>query len=215
LEDISSERAYLSLWSVSNFLRIQKGEFASDLINSIRNLDPPGRFLEYNAETKAYDFAPMFRVLNKTLQALRETRWGGPSEQNESAASEAVPDKPTSQSTPVCTRSRHTKRRTIVRNRGTLEIEKLSGDDATTLSDSSTNGPDSSAWPQSDDVYDPAVASKIKVHCRIAVYWPLDKTHYIGKVLDKQKYDVLVQYEEDNLVEWVDLTRHSFRVLDK
>jgi hypothetical protein len=54
-----------------------KKSFATDIINTIRNMDPPGRFLEYIEDSEGWRVAPMDRVVTKTLAALRDLRQNG------------------------------------------------------------------------------------------------------------------------------------------
>jgi hypothetical protein len=56
-----------------------KSDFAIDIINTIRNMDPPGRFLEFNEKVKCWEEAPMARMIDKICQALRSTKWSDPS----------------------------------------------------------------------------------------------------------------------------------------
>lgn len=170
-----------------------------DLVNTIRNLNPPGRYLEFDEALDGYAEPPMRRILDKTLQALRENKrseqtkmWEVDTKSKWSGESVSGDDQLWNPS-PVSSHK---------------EIEREVATDV--------SGPEEemdSELPPGDDIYDKSVAAKVKVWARLSVYWPLDKTHYVARILDKQNYDVLLQYEDDDLVEWVDLTRHSFRVL--
>jgi hypothetical protein len=178
-------------------------------MNTIRNLDPPGRFLEFNADTEVFEVAPMPRIINKILQALRESKWGPDpvTEISRTARPKLYPSqysKMSANSTAMLSEM----------NRSNTEAAEDHSDPGFSQEDASVSDPDSSSWPHTDDIYNPEVASKIKLGSKLAIYWPLDETHYVGEVMDKQKTDVLIRYEDDELVEWVDLTRHSFRVLD-
>jgi len=56
--------------------RSQKAEYATKVINRLRELDPPGRFLVERDDGR-YEDAPNEKVLEKTCQALRERKWKG------------------------------------------------------------------------------------------------------------------------------------------
>jgi hypothetical protein len=45
-------------------------DFATDIVNTIRNMDPPGRFLELDEEKDRWKDASLERVINVTCQAL-------------------------------------------------------------------------------------------------------------------------------------------------
>jgi hypothetical protein len=175
---------------------LNKTDFALDLMNTIRNMDPPGRFLRYVGEQEAYIEVEVQRIIDKTLQALRERKWldqssvlkGDKKPEKAKSLLQGSSKKPDS---PLSVRKGRSIGLTLT------EAESVAVQDL----------------PPGDDVYDKAVDKKLAVWTRISVYWPLDKAFYTARILDRQKFDVLLQYEDDDLVEWVDLTRHAFRIL--
>ena len=48
---------------------------------------------------------------------------------------------------------------------------------------------------------------------RIAIYWPLDETFYKATIVERIQNFVFLRYDDD-ATEWLDLTKHTFRVLD-
>jgi hypothetical protein len=151
-------------------------------------MDPPGRFLRYDEKQKGFIEVEVQRIIDKTLQALRERKWLDQSSVlrgNQKPAS-AKNKKPGSKPS--------------VRKGPSIGL---------TLTDTEVVHD----LPPGDDVYDKAVDEKLAKWSTISVYWPLDKAFYTARILDRQKFDVLLKYEEVDLVEWVDLTRHAFRIL--
>ena len=55
----------------------------------------------------------------------------------------------------------------------------------------------------------------VEIGSRICVYWPLDQRSYVATVLDKESNRAHLQYLEDGLTEWIDLTRHWFDIMEE
>lgn len=73
--------------------RQEKGMIASSIVERVRTLDPPGRFLELGDDGLFRDVQE-HRVLEKTCQACRERKWGS------AAPSAALSAAPSSSSVP-------------------------------------------------------------------------------------------------------------------
>ena len=55
----------------------------------------------------------------------------------------------------------------------------------------------------------------VEIGSRICVYWPLDQRSYVATVLDKDGNLAHLQYLEDGLTEWIDLTKHWFDIMEE
>jgi hypothetical protein len=158
-------------------------------------MDPPGRFLQCGEEEGGYFEADVQRIIDKTLQALRERKWLD--------QSSIVKDETTTE------KARSSKPGPNQKMDDRLASRKGPSIGLRAAESESVKDQD---LPEGDDIYNKSINQKVAIWSKISVYWPLDKTFYAARILDRQKFDVLLQYEDDDLIEWVDLTRHTFRL---
>jgi hypothetical protein len=192
-----------------NAIRNEKGKVAEQIIDNVRNRNPPGRFLEKSAH-EYYTEVPHERVKEKICQALREKKWT-PNAKDESYSN--------NNDSHVARDSRFTKLIDTAVSLSKCQLDiSLVGKSATFSKSnvaSTKNAKGSAKSTLLETMKEFQAAPEIKTGTRVAVYWPLDDKYFDATVVQSHprtsNYFFLMY--DDNESEWIDLNTVKYRVL--
>jgi len=195
-------------------------QLADTVIQQVKSRSPPGRFLECKPENGGYlTEVPLNRVRDNISQVLRRRKrqisglqrpyrtpldqngnFGGVQEPPQSSPTQEGPGAPSTAEPP---HARHitTNNTECMHGSHTTAAQMTSEPPATCLDPQDLEPPD----------FDPRM--KLEPDSRISIYSPLDKTYYKATVVERIHSVVFLRYD-DEAIEWVDLTKYTFKVLD-
>jgi hypothetical protein len=169
-----------------HFHRGDKREIALEAISKIRKANPGVRFLDHCEDKRSWIDAPEDKLTEKTCQALRERKWTNPE-----GIVKSVLQNNGSYSPPPLPKNNYSKK-----------LAKLPSKEKETTT-SKESSPPVNPSPR---------VSTVKVGAHLSIFWPLDKAYYGGEVVDTDGDNALIRYDADGLEEWLDISKHEFKV---
>lgn len=169
------------------------------MLDNVKALDPPGRFLEKRADGYWVDVKPE-KAFEKACQALRERKWDHPETLAKKQAQEYA--------------EQHKKdNATTTEEKGDNNKDNNNNNDDSTNKDTTTIKAAVDETPNVNNHICPIdLKKRVRAGARLSVFSAVDGKYYSGKVLKRMYNKVLIQYDEDGQVENVDLRTTKIRI---